>query len=177
MLTVILISVIIVIFPIFISGEFYLNKNQIKLFYKIKLFGIVKIIDGYAELIDDGIILHLTKMKAVLLPYSNIFEIKKKVEPLKDYHLINANLTLNIGIEDLLFATSTAFTVNYVYNYLHWFLSHYKPYFNFNNKVQVFVEQPVFEVFFNGTVVFNLLMVIFSFIKIMVGKIFYAIAK
>lgn len=177
MLTVIIIAVILLIFPIFISGQFYFNKNEIKIYYKIKLFKFIKIIYGYAELLDDGIILHLTKNRAVLLPYSNIFEIRKKVEPLKDYHLITASLTTNLGSEDVFIPSSAAFIVNYLYNYLKWFLHHKKPYFKFDNSVNVYVGASIFEVKFGGVVVFNLLMVVLSLIKILVGKVLYAIAK
>ncbi len=177
MLTFIIVAVIILIFPIFISGKFYFNKNEIKIYYRITLFKFIKIIYGYAELLKDGIILHLTKNKAVLLPYSNIFEIKEKVKPLKDYHLITADLNMNLGSEDVFLPASATFIVNYAYNYLRWFLCHKKPYFKFKNTANVYVGASVFEVKFNGTAVFNLLMIVLSLIKILIGKVYYAIAK
>lgn len=178
MLTVLLSIVIFFITPIFINGKFYFNKKHLKLFYKITLFGFIKILKGYAEVIEEGIIIHLTKKKALLIPYNNIFEIRKKVEPLRDYHLIKANFYFNLGNEESLFLPITfSFLINYAQSFIAWFFYHKKPYFDINTSINIYEKENVFEIKFDGTVVFNLLMILFSLIKILVGKMFYAIAK
>lgn len=177
-LTVVLIIISIIIFPIFLSGNFNISQQKLKLFYKLKLFRIFTILKGYAEFINEGIIIHLTKRKAVIIPFENLFEVKKKVEPLKDYHLISCSFNAEIGNKENIFEPlSTAFTLNYIYNYIKWFLYHKKPYFKSNVKIEVFDSKDVFELYLNGTVVFNLLMVLISIIKILMGKLLNAFTK
>ena len=174
-LTAILILVSIIIFPIFINGDFHLSQDKLKLFYKIKVFGFITILKGYAEFIKEGIIIHLTKRKAIILPFENLFEVKRKVEPLKDYHLINFKLNVELGNEENILAPlTTAFIINYIYNYFKWFLHHKKPYFNSDINIFVIDEKNVFEIFLKGTAVFNLLMILISLIKILAGKLINA---
>ena len=96
MLTVIVVVFTLIIFPIFLNIDLYFIKSENKLFFKIKIF-LIKIIGGYAEIINEGIIFHLTKTKAIILPFNKIFDMKKSVEPLKDYHFIKIKTRLVMG--------------------------------------------------------------------------------
>ena len=166
-----------IIFPIFVGIKFTLSTANNKLFFKIKIYGLA-LINGYAKVIDDGIIIHLTKKKAILILKEDLFNFRGKVEPLKDYHLLKAKINITFGGEDnLLSATTSCFMINYFENFLRWILHFNKPYFRLNNScnINLDLDYSIFD--FNGQIVFNLLMIFLSLIKILIGKINYAISK
>ena len=53
-----------IIFPIFLKANISFSKEKNKMFFVFYLFG-VKVIKGYAEIISEGRIVHLTKTKAI----------------------------------------------------------------------------------------------------------------
>ena len=81
----------ILIFPILLNGNLSFNKNYKVINYNVKLFGFLKVLYGYFELDNEGIIVHLTKSKAILITFKDILSLRKKIKPLKDYHLFKFN--------------------------------------------------------------------------------------
>jgi len=166
----------ILIFPIFISldGAFILSDKKIH--YKIKIFKIFNLFYGYVEKDAGGIIIHISKRKAIYIPYSSMFDMSKKFKPLRDYHLIKFNSLLEVGGEKVFYSLCFSFVYNYIDNIISWFFYHKKPYFKFDNRVLLYENEQKFNYFLQATVVFNILMVVISFIKILVEKIIYAIS-
>ena len=166
------------IFPFFIGFHIDANYQKKKIFYRIDVFSFIKVLNGYVQAKKDGIFIHLTKRRAIMVPYENIVSIRNKVKPLRDYHVINFNSRLYLGqLDGVLGLTTIAFIYNFVVNNVEWFLYHYKPYFKTRNQVFVLENTNVFNLCINATVVFNFLMVLISLIKILVEKIVYAITR
>ena len=176
-LTVVLILFIIIIFPIFLGVDVCYLNSQKKIFYNIRLFDI-NIFSGYIEAKKDGIFIHLTKKKAFFIPYKSLFSMRKSIEPIRDYHLIKFNSIIEIQGKSSYNLTMINFIHNYVARQLSWFFYHKKPYFDFYNKI-ITNENENFnlDIFIDSVVLFNLLMIFMSFIKIIVGKVIYAIRK
>ncbi len=161
------------IFPIFITVKANLSKEKNKLFFAFNLFGL-RVFRGYAELISEGIIIHLTKTKAVIIPFDKIFEVRKSVEPLKDYHFIKLTTKVDLGnetsvIEPLFFSL----LIDYFYNIIGWFVKNKKPYVKLSNNFNVYEGEDKLEIYLSITIVLNILMVLLSLIKILVGKLVY----
>ena len=177
MLILVIALFIFLIFPIYLNGYFYFSLDVKKLFFSIKIFKVIKILSGYAELKNDGVFIHLTRKKAIFIPYSNITSMNKKVKPLKDYHIIKWELEADLGFDaNTLLALETAFIVNYITSFINWITSNMKPYLIIKNNVNVYEAQNVFRMYFYGTVLLNLLMIILSLIKIVLEKIIYALS-
>ncbi len=171
MLIAIICLYIILIFPIFLSvNTLYYDENK-HLYFSINIFGI-KIISGYAEFIKSGIVLHYSKFKAKIFLYKNIFNTKKNVKPLMDYHIIKSNLFFDIGNKDNLVNTTLAvFLLNYFLNKIEWFLINKKPYIEFNHQINLYEETKINNFVSNNTIIFNLLMILISAIKMIMEKI------
>lgn len=177
MLTLIIALFVLLIFPIYLNGYLYFTLDIKKLFFSIRIFKVIKILSGYAELKKDGIFIHLTRKKAVLIPYSSLTGMKKKVKPLKDYHIIKWEFEADLGFSNnTLLALESAFFVNYITSFINWITSNVKPYLIIKNNVNVYESQSVFRIYFYGTVLLNLLMIILSLIKIILEKIIYALS-
>lgn len=175
LLLVVIISSII-IFPIFFNLDLCFISHDKKLYFKIKILWLVRLVKGYCELIDEGIIIHLNKFKAIIIPYNKLFGMRKKVKPLKDYHFIKFNSVFEIGDkDDLILSLSNAFIYNYIMQYITWFFYHEKPYVDFDARTIVIEDESVLNIYCSVNIVFNLLMVIISLIKMLVEKIIYAV--
>ena len=174
-LTTIIIIYSLLIFPILLNGNLSFNNIENRINYSIKLFGVFKIIYGYFELDEEGIIVHLTKSKAILIKFTDILSIRKKFKPLKDYHLLKFNSTLDIDVSgyelNIAFITFYSFFVQILGEIFN--IS--KPYFNLNNTINIYENSNVLNYKCNANLVFNLLMIIISALKIIVEKIIYAI--
>lgn len=167
---------VILVFPIFTNIRVKFDKIKPNLYYKISFFGIISIINGYAQVLNNEIIFHLTKKKAVIVKGSDIFSIRKKFKPLQDYHLIKLNCTINLGFENnALLAMSLIHVYNYFFNLISWYFYHNKPYLSINNEFNFYEQKDVFSFRIKGVILFNLLMILISIFKILMEKIIYAI--
>ena len=167
---------VILVFPIFTRIKVKFDKNTPKLYYKISFFGIINVINGYAQFLNDELIFHLTKRKAVIVKSSDVLSIRKKFKPLRDYHLIKLNCIINLGFENnALLAMSITHVYNYFFNLISWYFYHKKPYLSINNEFNFYEQKDVFSFRIRGVILFNLLMILISIFKIFMEKIIYAI--
>lgn len=177
MLKGIIISVILIIFPIFLGVETVFSKDIKRLCVLVKVFGI-KILSGYFEVKNDGIYFHITAKKAIYIPYKSLFGFRKKMKPLQDYHFLKFYLTADIGSKN---NSLTSMNLGFLLSYANWYVcryfSLYKPYLDIQNNINVYENSSVFNLYFSGTIVFNLLMILLSIIKILTEKFIYAIGK
>lgn len=157
----------------FINIDIKFEKNH-GLKYSIKIF-FIKILYGKIEKQPEGIVIHLNKKKAILIFYKDIFGMKEKAKPLKDYHLINLNCQLDLGIKNnLIAATEIVFLYNYTTELIKWLTFNKKPYFSLQSKVNIYENKDIFNYSLKCTILLNLLMILISLIKIFVEKIYYA---
>ncbi len=171
------IVVLVIIFPIFLSVKLNFSTKEQILKFKIYLFGI-RVLLGYAKILKEGIIFHLTKKTALLLQFKSILSIKDKVKPLQDYHLLVLKLNFNIGAEDkILNSIGFCFLLKYFESFIQWFLTYKKPYFLLKNNCNLYLDETYSSVDLYGRIVFNLLMILLSIIKILTGKLKNALSK
>ncbi len=177
----VIISVIIfgfIIFPIFFSLKGYFSSEDKKLYYSLYIYGFIKINSGYIELIKEGIALHLTNKKAIVINYKSLLGFRKNIEPLKDYHVISLKTLTEIGVKDKIFSYSCgAFIFQYIDSFIKWFLYNKKPYLEYDNRLSLFEGEEFIKFFIQTKIVFNILMILISIIKIVMEKIIYASKK
>ena len=175
MLIAIIVFFTILIFPIFIKLWFNFSLSEKKLFFTITLFGFIKIFSGYAERIKEGFAVHISKKKAIIIEYKSLLSVRKKVKPLNDYHFIKLQTVVEVGSSN---SNMLPFIVSNVAGFLDdiscWVFYNLKPYLDLDNKIFVFEGEDRLEVFCKLDVVFNLLMVVISLIKMFTEKLIYA---
>ncbi len=175
MLLAVIITFSVLIFPIFLNGKLSLSKENKELKYSVKIFWLFKVLYGYFELDKEGIIIHLNKRKAILIEYNRLLSIRKKFKPLKDYHLLRFNSTLNIGISEneLIIDITTFYSI--ITEILGEYFRFNKPYFKIQNTMNIYEGANMLNLYFSAELVLNLLMVIISAFKIFMEKFIYAI--
>ena len=167
---------IILIFPLFLTFDINYKQSTKRVYYKIKLFNFVLLLYGYVEKIQEGIAIHLNRKTAIIITYDKIFDMKNKIKPLKDYHVINMQLQIDMGSEKgVLEPISIGYFINYISQYFEWLIVNSKPYVKFEKTINIYENEKLFSLKINATFVLNLLMITISAIKIIMEKIIYAI--
>ena len=93
----------------------------------------------------------------------------------KDYHLLKFNSILNLGINENLLRLDVATFYSTITYFLGEHLRVIKPYFDLKNTLNLHEDSNELNFTCSTELVFNLLMVIMSAIKIIVEKFIYAI--
>lgn len=75
------------LFPIFLYVDAYADIAENRAWFCISLFHRLKLLGGYAQVRAEGLVFHLTKKKAVLLPYSELATARKQFEITKGFQL------------------------------------------------------------------------------------------
>ncbi len=167
---------LLLIFPIFINIKIKYLSQKKRLYFIFKLYNAIKLLKGYVHLVYDGFAIHLSKYNAIIFPYKNLLKMRNKIKPLKDYHIINLNIKLDVGKSDSLISPLLfVFLYNYIANYIKSAVYNNKPYVQFNRQTNVHEGENIFNLEIKGVVALNLLMILISLIKIFTEKIIYAI--
>ena len=88
--------------PIVVESDTHADLNAKKLTFCICLYGKIKIIGGYVSAYPGGIVLHVKRNKAILLPYSGMNEKRKKFSFVKTFKVRYFSITTETGAEYLL---------------------------------------------------------------------------
>ncbi len=85
------------LFPIFVYVDSYVDVKENKCWFSISLYRILKVFGGYLQLTKEGIAFHLTKKRAVFLPYKQMAATRKKFEITKGFQLWRFHQTVETG--------------------------------------------------------------------------------
>ncbi len=87
------------LFPIFVYLDAYADVAENKCYFSLSLFKYLKVFGGYLQFKKEGIVFHLTKKKAVILPYRQIAPMRKKFEITKGFQLTRFHQIVESGGE------------------------------------------------------------------------------
>lgn len=171
-ITVVILVFIILISPIFLNIKFIFQKNKREVFVIVKLFNLFSIIKCRIRIENTNILLFINKKFFKCVSLNKLLNMRKNIEPLKDYHIINFKILFSIGLKEQLYS---GFFYSSLYsmliNTLYPIIKVKKPYLNFENYLNIDLDKNDLQVYLKTTVLLNLLMIFLSFIKILIGKI------
>ncbi len=172
MLFVVLAITIVIFFPIFIKGNAIFLAVDRKLYFNVNAFKFINILGGYIKIESKGIRTFLSSKKVIFMPYKNIFNVKEKIKPLMDYHVIELNYLLDIGsINNHEQALTFGLLSNRIFNSTSKLFKTNKPYLNLKGKTRIYHDRNVLNVFLHVKICLNLFMIILSFVKILTEKL------
>lgn len=88
------------LFPIFVYADGYADIKENKLWFSFSLYKYIKVFGGYVQIRKEGIVFHLTKKKAVILPYGQMLDTRKKFEITKGFQLYRFHQIVETGGAD-----------------------------------------------------------------------------
>ena len=83
--------------PIFVRVDAYVDARENKLWFSLSLYRFFRVFGGYAELRREGLVLHLTEKKAVIVPFAQMGSTRKKFEITKGFQLYSFHQIVETG--------------------------------------------------------------------------------
>lgn len=167
-----MILVIVLIFPI-ISDIELLYTGKDSCYFCFSVFGL-HVFYGLIKKETASLSIH-TNFFHKQLTIKSPYEIKKSIKPLNDYHFIKLNALIDAGQEDEYEATfNTTLILSTLFNGIIDIVKYEKPYLDLNYYVNLY-DKNILKVYIRSVIIFNILMIILSLIKILTEKTIYAI--
>ncbi len=89
-------------FPIYLEGNAHYDMNRRKITFSIYAYKFLPVFGGYAATYAGGVALHVSRKRAILIPYGKLNNERKKFSFVKTFRLKNFLLTTESGAEYLL---------------------------------------------------------------------------
>ncbi|MGN0822244.1 MAG: hypothetical protein ACI4NG_00570 [Candidatus Gallimonas sp.] len=86
------------LFPVFVYLDAYGNVQENKCWFSIGIYKYFKLAGGYAQIRKEGIVFHLSKKKAVIVPYADMTATRKKFEITKGFQLYRFHQIVEAGL-------------------------------------------------------------------------------
>lgn len=171
MIWAVLVIVIFLIFPIYLTFKTVILIEDKKVFFNVKLFNIIKIFSGYLTFDKTEFSIHLSSVKSIVIPYLNIISFRNKIKIYKDYHVKRILFVSQYGNKDLLNSSIYNFVTKIILKLFDVFLLNKKPYiFKFlESKIDLEQEKSIFFIKIN--IVFNFLLILLSLFKTIMERI------
>lgn len=83
--------------PIVLVVDGYLDWRTNKLCFSLRLYRHIKVHGGYAQLEREGVAIHLTRKKALIVPYARMTETRKKLAATKGFQLWRLHIVTETG--------------------------------------------------------------------------------
>lgn len=104
----------ILFFPIYIETNAHYDMNRRKLTLGLYLYKIMRIFGGYLATYRGGMAFHVSKKKAIIIPYAQVNKERKRFSIFRTFRLKSLRLTIETGGEYLLpMATAQAILQTY----------------------------------------------------------------
>ena len=166
-------AVILLIFPLFLKVTLELNGGEKAAFFTLKLFGI-NIGKGRLVLSDekDGVRLYKKGKLVKTIYWRQMFSFNTAIKPFSDYSIISVKTCLTLGREESVMAPIIITNIlSFISEFFKWFFALNKPYLKINDSYFIEEKQDVFDLKISIRILFNVLMVLLSIIKIVTEKI------
>lgn len=98
--------VFLLFFPIYLETDAHYDVNRRKFAFSVSAYKFIPLIGGYLATYAGGLALHVSEKKAILIPYSQMNEERKKFSFMKTFRLKSFILTTETGAEYLLFTAA-----------------------------------------------------------------------
>ena len=103
--SIVLILFFLLFFPIYLKTDAHYDMNGRKLAFSIRVYDKIKILGGYIATYKGGLAAHISEKKAVLIPYSDLDNERKRFSIIKGFTLKKLEITTETGVEYLLKVT------------------------------------------------------------------------
>ena len=99
---IVLVLLLLLFVPIDLETDAYYDMNGRKLAFSVNAYRIIPLVGGYVATYPGGLAFHITKKKAVVLPYSQVKDEQKRFSVMRTFWLKKACFHAETGAEYLL---------------------------------------------------------------------------
>ncbi len=151
-------------FPIYLETDGFYDVNGRKLAFSVKIYKFLRVMGGYLATYRGGIALHISPRKAIVVPYSDLDNERKRFSIMRSFRLTSLKITAETGAEYLIY-TLFALTIFRIC-----FLSQGGKKENLRNNLWL-CEGDVLRISLHFTIRFNLFILLKSFFKLLKEKV------
>lgn len=151
------------LFPICVGVDFFLSPIDNRSYFAVDLYK-VKVFGGYAQLDKEGIAVHLTKKKAVFIPFDKMTDTRKKFEITQGFQLYSFRQVVELGGLSSPYCVLAAAALQSVSASIFSVLQTQFPFLNLKNNV-LLREGTRLKITFRASVFFNGLVLTIAFTK------------
>lgn len=142
------------LFPIFVYLDAFVDAEENKCWFALSLFKFFKVFGGYLQIKKEGLVFHISKEKAVILPYAQMAPMRKKFEITKGFQLYRFHQIVETGGEGkpsgIVIAAALQSLSTQIFSVLHTL----HPFLSLKNGV-LLTENPRLKVSLQAVTVFN----------------------
>ncbi len=91
------IGTLITLLPVFVRIDGYSDLLKNKFFFSVSLYGIIPVVGGYSQLTGEGVVTHISRKKAVIVPYAKMKDTQKRFEITKGFQLYSFRQVVETG--------------------------------------------------------------------------------
>ncbi len=171
-------SIVTLFLPIKINVSAFIIDEIKRAFFNVNAFGFIKIISGYLSFNKYGMAIHITKNKAIVIPYKNFINTKKVIKYYKDFHVNYINILVEVGAKNNLEELITASIIyNFIFNNVAEVIKERKPYVKINSNINIAFNNDYFNLYVKTKLYLNLITIFINLFKILMEKMFNAKRK
>ncbi len=157
-------SALFTVLPVFIRTEGFLDVRENRLYFSVGPYESFSVFGGYAQLVKGGIAVHISRKKAIYIPFEKMTDTRKKFEITKGFQLYRLHQTIETGNvrtpASVLFATLLQSVSGQVFSVLQ--TNH--PFLSLKNSILI-SEETTFKATFQVVTVFNGLVLLSAIAK------------
>lgn len=157
-------GLLLLFFPIFLETDGFYDMNGRKLAFSVKVYKFLRVMGGYLATYRGGIALHISPRKAILVPYSDLDNERKRFSIMRSFRITSLKITVETGAEYLIY-TLLVQTIFRLY-----FLSQGGKRENLRNNLWL-REGDVLRISLHFVIRFNLFILMKSFFKSLKEKV------
>ena len=156
------------IFPIFSDVLVFWSKDHQKIYFLIRIYGLIKVYGGYLQATKDALAFHVSRTKAYLLPYKEALTTTgQKLKITRGFHISSVEVWSEIGYGEHEYTFFLAALQQIIFSYAH-LLGKQKA-FDFRSDT-VLSEGNRIHCFIKTKFVFNILILLIAAMKILINK-------
>ena len=140
--------------PLYVRVEAHLDVRENKCWFFVGLYRHLKLLGGYGQLEKDGIALHITKKKAVFIPYNKMADTRKKFEITQGFQLLSFHQVIETGGADQIYGVMLGAVSNAIAGSLFSVLQSRHPFLSLKNNL-LLTHRAELKVTLQSEVVFN----------------------
>ena len=92
-------GVLILFLPIIVELNTHADLNGKKLAFSLYAYGLLRVLGGYVGVYPGGMVMHVGKKKAFLVPYANMEKERKRFSFIRAFHIRKMEISTLTGIE------------------------------------------------------------------------------
>lgn len=147
-------GVLLFFFPVYIWVDAYVDIRQNRAWFSVSAYKFFKLFGGYGELDREGVAVHLTKKKAIFLPFDQMGETRKKFEITKGFQLWRFHQVLETGGANSVYSVLIAAALQSVSGGTFGYLRTKHPFLSLKNST-LLAEKPCLKVSVETALIFN----------------------